>query len=356
MKSDQDVSLFRHAMGAAVVLSVVLLSDAPADLFPLAPVSMNWVTVRDAGNPADTQAGDGSYGMGSVNYAYNIAKYEVTAGQYTVFLNAVAATDTYGLYHASMSSDEKGCGIQRTGTSGSYTYAVASDYAKRPVNFVSWGDATRFVNWLHNDQPGLNSPVAQDAFSTEDGAYYLNGAVSKADLMAVTREPDARYWLPSGDEWYKAAYYDPNKDDGTGGTGAYWYYPTGADQAPSYLLTPDVGNNATFKSGDNYTIGGPYWLTEAGAHEGTTSPYGAYDMAGNLREWTEQILSGNRGNRGGHFDAGSNQMEASYRGNQSPTDQAYHIGFRIATIPEPGSGLMLLAGAAGLLLWRRRVA
>ena len=36
---------------------------------------------------------------GSVGYNYNIGKYEVTAGQYTEFLNAVARTDTYGLYN-----------------------------------------------------------------------------------------------------------------------------------------------------------------------------------------------------------------------------------------------------------------
>ena len=66
-----------------------------------------------------------------------------------------------------------GCKIQRIGTAGSYTYSVAADRANRPVNWVSWGDAARFTNWLHNGQP----IGAQGLGTTENGAYYLNGAI-----------------------------------------------------------------------------------------------------------------------------------------------------------------------------------
>ena len=73
------------------------------------------VTVGNAGNANDTLGN----GYGGVDYAYNIGKYEVTAGQYTEFLNAVAATDTYGLYDEDMWSSYLGCKIERTGSSGS---------------------------------------------------------------------------------------------------------------------------------------------------------------------------------------------------------------------------------------------
>ena len=44
-------------------------------------------------------------GYGSVAYTYQMGKYDVTVGQYCQFLNAVAKTDTYGLYNGSMATD-----------------------------------------------------------------------------------------------------------------------------------------------------------------------------------------------------------------------------------------------------------
>ena len=92
------------------------------------------------------------------------------------------------------------------------------------MNFVSWGDTARFCNWLHNGQP----TGTQDLTSTEDGSYFLNGAVDSAELLAIEREPDATFVIPSEDEWYKAAYH---KNDGA--TGNYWDYPTGSDDQPA---------------------------------------------------------------------------------------------------------------------------
>ncbi|HET6427976.1 MAG TPA: PEP-CTERM sorting domain-containing protein, partial [Phycisphaerae bacterium] len=67
-----------------------------------------------------------STGYGAVDYEYRIGKYEVTAGQYCEFLNAVAKTDTYGLYNTEMDGNAyASCKIQRSGSSGGYTYTVA---------------------------------------------------------------------------------------------------------------------------------------------------------------------------------------------------------------------------------------
>ena len=73
---------------ATLVAATVLLAAGAAQA-----VVIDTVPVGNAGNAADTT------GYGSVAYTYNIGKYEVTAGQYTAFLNAVAATDTYALYN-----------------------------------------------------------------------------------------------------------------------------------------------------------------------------------------------------------------------------------------------------------------
>ncbi len=100
------------------------------------------VPVANPGNAAD------STGFGAVDYNYNIGKFEVTVGQYTAFLNAVASTDTYGFYTTKMTFS----GISQIGDSGSYSYDVTGS-SILPVAWVSWGDAARFCNWLSNGQP-----------------------------------------------------------------------------------------------------------------------------------------------------------------------------------------------------------
>ena len=112
-----------------------------------------------------------------------------------------------------MWSDIFGCKIQQSGSSPNYTYRVAVAWADHPVNYVSWGDAARFANWRRNGEP----TGAQELTTTEDGSYFLDGAMSNAELMAITREADATWVIPSEDEWVKAAYH---KNDGV--TGNYW--------------------------------------------------------------------------------------------------------------------------------------
>jgi len=126
---------------------LVFGSSGLADVFnmPTGLTSLETVSVGNVGNVAD------STGYGAVDYSYNIGKYEVTAGQYIDFLNAVAKTDTYGLYYFVM-DNFGGCQITQHGTSGNYAYdfsgrpiGTEDEWANRPVNIVSWGDAARFA-------------------------------------------------------------------------------------------------------------------------------------------------------------------------------------------------------------------
>ena len=78
-----------------------------------------------------------AFASSRISCILQIGKHEVTAAQYCEFLNAVAATDTYGLYNTNMWTHNAGCKIERSGLPGGYTYVVAQDWADRPVNFVS---------------------------------------------------------------------------------------------------------------------------------------------------------------------------------------------------------------------------
>ena len=221
---------------AAAAVALLFTAVARGD-----QLTIDLVPVGNPNNPADTEimTTDLTSGYGTVGYDYQIGKYEVTAGQYTAFLNAVAKTDTYGLYSAGMAGAD-GCGILRTGSPGSYTYNVDVNWADRPVNYVSWGDAARFANWLNNRQPrGL-----QNTSTTEDGAYSLNGATTNEALMAATRNSGATWVIPTEDEWYKAAFYDPDKQAAAG----YWDYPTRSDAPPGRDMSESTnpGNNANY--------------------------------------------------------------------------------------------------------------
>ena len=310
-----------------VVVGVLLAFNSFAQA-----VTIDWVTVGNAGNVNDES------GYGSVANVYQIGKYEVTAGQYTEFLNAVADTDTYGLYLTDMWSNSEGCKIQRSGSSGSYSYSVAADWANRPVNYVSWYDSLRFTNWLQNGQP----TGGQTAATTEDGAYDMSLGSS------VVRKTGATVWLPSEDEWYKAAYH---KNDGTGN---YWDYPTGtfSFSVPSNdLINPDPGNNANFYQ-SGYTIGSPYYRTEVGEFENSASSYGTFDQGGNVFEWNEALIGSSRIFRGGSYINYSNYLQAHSRYFNHPTSEYNNIGFRVASVPEPTT--LLLLGLGGLILRRKR--
>ena len=295
------------------------------------PVTIDTVTIGNMGNAADTTGTPGPFG--AVAHEYRIGAYEITARQYTAFLNAVAATDTYALWYIYMSLPGSGCQIQRGGSPGDYTYTVAADYADRPVNNVSWGDAARFVNWLHNGQP----TGAQDASTTEDGSYTLNGAISDVELMAVTRNAAATWRLPTEDEWHKAAYH---KNDGV--TGNYWDYPTGTDLAPGRDLTEltNPGNNANYYAASPYPIEGIYYTTRKGEFELSDSPYGTFDQTGNVWEWTETSSGSARVRRGGGLGS-SLKSAANDRNLDNPLLQQGDMGFRVAAPPPRGSVIVI---------------
>ena len=303
-------------------------------------VTISTVPVGDPGNAADSTTG-----FGAVNYVYQIGKYDVTASQYAAFLNAVAATDTYDLYNSFMASDFPTVGISRSGSSGSYSYSVIGN-GNVPIFDVTWGSSARFANWLHNGQPtGPEGPG-----TTETGAYTLNGATSTAALMAVTRNAGSLWFIPTEDEWYKSAYYK-----GGGLNAGYWLFPTQNNSTPSNVLSATGTNNANFYNPPRFTDPTNY-LTSVGAFAASPGPYGTFDQGGDLFQWNETAVTGSsRGVRGGSYNGTALGLRSSYGLDDVPTDEFFDLGFRVASVPEPSSVILLFIGIVALAIARRRV-
>jgi formylglycine-generating enzyme required for sulfatase activity len=305
-------------------------------------VTIDLVPVGNPGNANDTETGSGS-----VSQSYSIGKYEITNAQWREFLTAKASTsDLYGLYDTAMAGTYGG--IDHTWSVDHYVYTAKggdANWDNRPVNYVSFWDAARFCNWLHNGQGNGD---------TEHGAYENIGNQS-----TFARQPGAKYFIPTENEWYKAAYYDPNK--GGARVPGYWDYPMMSDRptVPSNdLINPDPGNNANFYiSPSDYTIGSPYYTTKVGEFENSESPYGTYDQGGNVSEWIETVIENInplRGVCGGNWTNVSGSLLAYYPSSFNPTDEDSVIGFRVASVPEPGSIILVVSGAIAGLIWRRR--
>ena len=352
---------------AAILLTAGMVQAT--DVFNMDPglTSLSFVTVGNPGNAPDVNLDFNGNPLGSVGYAYQMGQYDVTAAQYCQFLNAVATqSDPYGLYDPSMALQpaphgDVGCGIVQTGNPGNYSYYISSagftvNNGNFPVGSVTWGTAVRFCNWLTNGQPATG---VEDLTTTENGSYYINGAMTNAALMAVTRNANARYVIPTENEWYKAAYYDPTLN---GGAGGYWRYPTRSNTTPDWVLSSTGTNNANYRLYPDYIYTDPTnYLTEVGTFAGSPGPYGTYDMGGDVWQWNEGIISGDRrGLRGGSFENGDTMMLAeNYGGNPPETGYGGEgIGFRVVElpVPEPLTILalgMAIAGLGGYIRRRR---
>ncbi|MDR1281649.1 MAG: formylglycine-generating enzyme family protein [Opitutaceae bacterium] len=323
---------------AAALLAALAMTGATAW-----GISINTVTIGGAGNEPDSRkmAWDGgTNNYGSVPYQYQIGTTDVTNSQYVEFLNAVEVTpetNTLGLYNNNMTSSSRG-GIEWDGITGQYV--VKPEFADKPVNYVTVYDAMRFTNWLTNG--------ASQGASTETGAYILLGGTAIPANATVGRsfgsglpETGTVWALPSEDEWYKAAYY--SVADST-----WSLYPNGSDSIN--------GGDANYWGSGNGND-----LVEAGRLK--ANPNGTYDMAGNVWEWNDTLITEWNGTtinaygiRGGSYGDPATYGASTGRGNGTFYDAdagSPALGFRVVlltgltVVPEPGTyaammGLMAL--------------
>jgi formylglycine-generating enzyme required for sulfatase activity len=308
-----------------------------------------------------------------VDYSYQIGKYDVTIGQYTAFLNAADPTgmNPNGIYNSSMRTDRNIAGISYDdGASNGSKYSVIGPFgaiqipqataANRPITYVSWFDAARFANWMAN---------GQGSGSTENGAYDLAtapaGTAPAKNLINPNTGAAPTFFIPTNDEWYKAAYYSPTK----GGTGGYYTYATQSDVAPGNIVGSGT-NQANWNTGNGFSVtqSSSYdeftqnYLTDVGAFSGSPSFYGTFDQSGSVFQWND--LDGSpdsfRGLRGGSwFSPLPVRLSSSVSVPLDPSFEDSAVGFRLASpVPEIdprscGGAFAVLIGSLGVV--ERRV-
>ena len=244
--------------------------------------------------------------VGTVNYEYRIARTEVTAGQWLEFANAYAPYNTSPLVSG---GEIRGPWLRVVPGSSPPQFYLRDNALPTYATQTTWRMAARFCNWLHNGKSG-------EGWAFESGVYdtmtFGRNPETNEYTDQTTPSPGARFWIPSLDEWVKAAYFDPNKN-GTNQPG-YWQFPTTSDTAPITGLPSEGGQTSAglFRLDG----GGPL---PVGAYSNITSPWGLFDLSGGATEittsWTSDVY---------RFD-----LLGAGTGYWSEPDAALRIGDRI---------------------------
>jgi formylglycine-generating enzyme required for sulfatase activity len=303
-----------------LVLGMVALGLSPvamADGFGsgVNQFDIDFVTISGDTNPAS--------GWGIVNNDYRMGTYEITNEQWDAFCAIVGnpVGDPPGAYDNLMPDGTVG----RTANPGENV----------PVGKVSWYEAAQFVNWLNTSgghHAAYNFTGDQGTGNYAPATWSYDEAYGGTNLY---RHKDAFYFLPTEDEWVKAAYWNGQ---------ALQTYATKDDDLPVQ------GVDALYRDDPGITTG-TFWPVGSGTEELN----GSYDMVGNIWEWMEnplnassdiasgRVIRGASLNNTAGYITSSDRLAFPY----SPDTELYDIGFRVASVPEPATlGLLSLGGLA----------
>ena len=256
--------------------------------------SLDFVTIGNPGNSNDIT------GYGKVAYNYQMGTYAISQNQIDI---------------AAMN------GLQGMPT-GDWTGDL-------PATSIRWDQIAAFINWLNTSQgyrPAYNLTYSNGYYNVSlwpTNQAWTNGGTN------LYRNANCVYFLPNENEWYKAAYYDPNKN---GGRGGYWLYPTGSSTAPNSVVSGTAQGSAVY--GINYNLG-PASVYQSGG----LSPYGIMGMGGNVDHWLESAFIGSNTNpaairvvRGGDWTDNAGSLLSTSRINPYPIFSHNSFGFRVARI------------------------
>ncbi|MFU8828923.1 MAG: SUMF1/EgtB/PvdO family nonheme iron enzyme, partial [Phycisphaerales bacterium] len=196
----------------------------------------------------------------------------------------------------------------------------------------SWRGAALYANWLHHGQTSDPEKLLIGAYDATTFGQDANGTPTDQ----YEKLPGARFWIPSQDEYIKAAYYDPNRyGDGEGG---YWTYPDASDTPLLPGLPEEGGETNAFNWGfNNYDL-------PIGSYADVRSAYGLLDASGMLHEWTSTEAATGRRLLGTSSVGGTDYIltlvndQVGFAITQTATPGSSAGGFRMATlIPTPAS-------------------
>ena len=288
-------------------------SGAQADTFGTSgnEFVIDFVNIGNAGNTADTTT------YGAVPYEYRASTYEITQ-------NAITKAAASGMANV---------------TAGAWS-------GSQPAANIDWYEAAAFVNFL-NTNSGKTAAYNLTFTTNWSMALWSSEQAWTAGGTNLYRNKDAFYFLPSENEWYKAAYYN------AAGTN-YFLYPTASSSVPTAVASGTNAGSAVYNNAGSV----PAIVNSAGG----LSPYGTMGQGGNVWEWTESASDGSnslsseaRAVRGGFWFDSEFALSSSFRGSDVPTVEGNVIGFRVASVPEPSTyALLLMAGAGALWMTRRR--
>jgi hypothetical protein len=332
-----------------VICAGVLACATRAGLAQTPPdYGLDFVTVGAPGNrgtvPSEVPANP-SWSVGGVGYDYRIMRTHVSNSQYLEFVNAYAPywrgdpNDIELRGYWGLAEPVAGGGWQYVARSGSDNYAAR----------ITWEMAARYTNWLHNGK------VTQ-AWAFNGGVYDLGNAGLDPEhwQQQVEHSSNARFWIPTLNEYDKAVYYDPDRYGP--GSGGYWQYPNSSN-APLIMGLPENGGE---------TIGDLLWQTNPGLGLGAwdigqyphvQSPWGLTDVSAMVPTMTQTILfaPGARLHAGGSL-AGDTVYETWDR---LDLDMGISVlalewgSLRLASVV-PGPGTLVICGISALALLRRR--
>ena len=278
--------------------------------------TMDFVTIGNPNNAADTQGIPNP--AGSVAYAYNLGKYEVSRDQ----IDKANAAGSLGITLQDMSS-------------------YGGNGVNKPATEISWYEAATYVNWLNTSTGGTA------AYKFVGGTFQLWSSTDAGyNASNMFRNSLAKYVIASSNEWYKGAYGNPN--------GSWSNFSNGSDSVPTAVPGGTAASTAVY---GQLQQTGPADITDAGG----LSVYGTMGQGGNVAEWNETAADGSNNTaselrilRGGAWVGGYGSLMAREAGNYSPSLEFHVWGFRVASVPEPSTGLLVVLGLSGLLLKRRK--
>ena len=317
-------------MKKMIMMLVAILSSgiANANTVDFGAFSLDFTdTLSGASNPAS--------GWGVVNYDYQMGKHEITQSQFDAYRSTAGFAPNVHGYNG----------------------------ANRPANLTNWFEAAQFVNWLNTSQ-GYQAAYDISSVSLDVNGSTFNawGAVDAANGGTnLYRHKDAVFFMPSADEWVKAAYWNDT-------TSTLQQYATKDGLLPDEWTATGGDNSDGQGAGWNYGSAYPNNSSSTDVPWDVTAGYsaeelnGTQDMMGNVSEWQESPYSdtfygdtANRSYRGGAFTQSSSNLRSSYSFSRGPSDGHVYIGFRVATIPEPCTISLLAIGGVSAMRRRRKL-